>query len=99
MCLIFKIKVKGYGAGSGSAGRTFQIRTIEEIPGSKNRIQNRNTGADTIICNCTTTFNLCLTNYLRRSVAIRDVYPGSEFFSPGSRVKKIPDPHQRIQVF
>ncbi len=39
---------------------------------------------------------------------IRDVYPGSEFFHrgsririiyPGSRVKKIPDPHQRIQVF
>jgi hypothetical protein len=32
---------------------------------------------------------------------IRDVYPGSEFFRPGSRVKKIPDPdpHQRILVF
>jgi hypothetical protein len=26
----------------------------------------------------------------------RDVYPGSEFFLPGSRFKKIPDPHQRI---
>jgi hypothetical protein len=23
---------------------------------------------------------------------IRDVYPGSEFFHPGSRAKKIPDP-------
>jgi hypothetical protein len=23
---------------------------------------------------------------------IRDVYPGSEFFHPGSRVKKAPDP-------
>ncbi len=30
---------------------------------------------------------------------IQDVSPGSEFFHPGSRVKKIPDPHQRIQVF
>ncbi len=35
---------------------------------------------------------------------IQDVYPGSEFFpsqiqDPGSRVKKILDPHQRIQVF
>jgi hypothetical protein len=28
-----------------------------------------------------------------------DVYPGSEFLHPGSRVKKIPDPHQRIEVF
>ncbi len=27
---------------------------------------------------------------------IQDVYPGSEFFHPGSRIKKIPDPHQRI---
>jgi hypothetical protein len=25
--------------------------------------------------------------------------PGSQFFHPGSRVRKIPDPHQRIQVF
>jgi hypothetical protein len=34
---------------------------------------------------------------------IRDVYPGSEFFHPGSRVKKFripdPDPYQRILVF
>jgi hypothetical protein len=30
---------------------------------------------------------------------IRDVYPGSEFFHPESRVKKLPDPHQRIKVF
>ncbi len=30
---------------------------------------------------------------------IRDVYPGSEFFRPGSWVKKIPDPHQRIRDF
>jgi hypothetical protein len=30
---------------------------------------------------------------------IRDVYPGSEFFHPGSQVKKIPDPHKRIEVF
>jgi hypothetical protein len=27
---------------------------------------------------------------------IRDVYPGSEYIHPGSMVKKIPDPHQRI---
>jgi hypothetical protein len=27
---------------------------------------------------------------------IRDFYPESEFFHPGSRVKEIPDPHQRI---
>jgi hypothetical protein len=26
----------------------------------------------------------------------RDVYPGSEFLQPRSRVKKIPDPHQRV---
>jgi hypothetical protein len=25
--------------------------------------------------------------------------PESEFFHPGSRVKEIPDPHQRIEVF
>jgi hypothetical protein len=30
---------------------------------------------------------------------IRDVYPGPEFFHPGFRVKKITDPHQKIQVF
>jgi hypothetical protein len=34
---------------------------------------------------------------------IRDVYPGSKFFHPGSRVKKAPDPgfptQQRILVF
>jgi hypothetical protein len=38
-------------------------------------------------------------NQLRNPVLrIRDVYPGSEFFHPGSRVEKIPfpDPHQRI---
>jgi hypothetical protein len=28
---------------------------------------------------------------------IRDVYPGSECFHPGSTVKKIPDPHQRFE--
>jgi hypothetical protein len=39
------------------------------------------------------------------SVAIRDVYPGSEFSipDPGFRAKKIgipdTDPHQRIEVF
>jgi hypothetical protein len=27
---------------------------------------------------------------------IPDFYPGSEFFHPGSRVQKIPDPHQRV---
>jgi hypothetical protein len=26
---------------------------------------------------------------------IRDVYPGSDFFYPESRVDNIPDPHQR----
>jgi hypothetical protein len=30
---------------------------------------------------------------------IRDVYPGSEFLHPGSRIKRIPDPHKRILVF
>jgi hypothetical protein len=32
---------------------------------------------------------------------IRDVDPGSDFFHPGSRVDKIPDPdvHQRIKGF
>ncbi len=29
---------------------------------------------------------------------IRDVYPGSAFFHPGSRVKKIPDPRKKILV-
>jgi hypothetical protein len=27
---------------------------------------------------------------------IPDFYPGSEFFHPRSRVKKIPDPHERV---
>ncbi len=29
---------------------------------------------------------------------VRDVYPGSEFFHPGSRVKKILDPGSRIRI-
>jgi hypothetical protein len=29
---------------------------------------------------------------------IRDVYPGSEFFDSGSRVKKIPDPRSPIRI-
>ncbi len=29
---------------------------------------------------------------------IRDIYPGSEFFHPGSRVKKVPDPGSRIRI-
>jgi hypothetical protein len=29
---------------------------------------------------------------------IWDVYPGSEFFHPGSRVKKVPDPGSRIRI-
>jgi hypothetical protein len=32
----------------------------------------------------------------KQLLRIRDVYPGFEFFHPGSRVKTIPDPHQRI---
>jgi hypothetical protein len=51
--------------------------------------------------------NKCHLGYLlsifeQKSVLrIPDVYPGSEFFYPGPRVKKIPDldPHQRIFVF
>jgi hypothetical protein len=35
--------------------------------------------------------------YLKSMLRIRDVYPGSEFFHPGSRVKKIPDPGCRGQ--
>jgi hypothetical protein len=31
-------------------------------------------------------------NILKPVLRIRDVYHGSEFFHPGSRVKKIPDP-------
>jgi hypothetical protein len=34
--------------------------------------------------------------YTGSVMQIRDVYPRSEFFHPGSRVKNIPDPHQRI---
>jgi hypothetical protein len=30
---------------------------------------------------------------------IRYVYPGYEFFRPGSKVKKIPDPLKRIYVY
>jgi hypothetical protein len=39
--------------------------------------------------------------YLRKVLRIRDVYPGSVFFisDPGSMGKKIPDPHQSIEVF
>jgi hypothetical protein len=43
----------------------------------------------------------CLMNYghfLVSLLRIRDVYPGSEFSYPGSRVENIPDPdpHKRI---
>jgi hypothetical protein len=50
-------------------------------------------------------FFSCITSVTSR-VAVRDVYPGSKFFHPGSGVKSIPepripnpDPHQRIKVF
>jgi hypothetical protein len=38
---------------------------------------------------------------MKSVLGIRDVYPRSQMriFHPGSRVKKIPDPHQRLQVF
>jgi hypothetical protein len=34
----------------------------------------------------------CLTTNAKPVLRIRDVNPGSEFFHPGSRVKKIPNP-------
>ncbi len=37
-----------------------------------------------------------LTDSAQVMLRIRDFYPESEFFHPGSRVKEIPDPHQRI---
>jgi hypothetical protein len=47
--------------------------------------------------NCTTrTKNINFLSGLRTVPRIQDVHPGSKFFHPGSRAKKIPDPHQRI---
>ncbi len=41
-------------------------------------------------------------NFLRDTVRavlrIRNVYPGSEFFQPGSRVEKLSDPRIRIRI-
>ncbi len=36
--------------------------------------------------------------YSRPVLRARDVYPGSEFFHPGSRVKKIPDPGSQTRI-